>query len=117
MPADRDRGQPPGNQPSAHPGDGSADRPVGQPMTHRTRVVQASEPVLQQLSGVRAFIVAALVGVGVLAAMLADNRWSALGLLPALALLGWLSYLAWPALAPMQRVLRVAVLVGLLAWP
>ncbi|HEX5534651.1 MAG TPA: DUF6703 family protein [Actinomycetales bacterium] len=104
MPADRDRGQPP------------ADHPLDHQVDRRTRVAQASEPVLQRLTGVRTFLVAAMVGVGVLAALIVDNRWAALGILPALALLGWLSYLAWPALAPSQRVLRVGVLVALLVW-
>jgi hypothetical protein len=104
MPADRDRGQPP------------PDHPMGGPVDRRTRVAQASEPFLQRLSGVRTFLVAAVVGIGVLAALVVDNRWTAFGILPALALLGWLSYLAWPALAPSQRVLRVAVLVVLLVW-
>ncbi|HEX5561790.1 MAG TPA: DUF6703 family protein [Nocardioidaceae bacterium] len=101
MPADRDRGQPPATDPR---------------LDRRTRVAQASQPVLQRLTGVPTFVIAALVGVGVLAALLVDNRWAALGVLPALALLGWLSYLAWPHLAPSQRVLRVGVLVVLIVW-
>jgi hypothetical protein len=104
MPQQDDRRQPP------------ADLPPVRPADRRTRVTQASAPVLQRLSGVTTFLVAAVVGVGVLAALLVDNRWAALGMLPALALLGWLSYLAWPALAPSQRVLRAGVLVVLLVW-
>ena len=38
---------------------------------------------------------------------------SALCLLPVLVLVGWLSYLSWPALDGRARVLRLLVLVGL----
>lgn len=72
--------------------------------------------LLERLSRVPVWAVAVLVGACVAVALVVGSRWSALALLPVLALLGWLSRLAWPALGPAERALRVVVLAALLAW-
>jgi hypothetical protein len=63
-----------------------------------------------------AVLLAALVGLVVLVALVAGSRWSALGLLPVVAVLGWLSAQAWPRLSRGQRLLRLVVLGALTSW-
>lgn len=94
----------------------SADPRADRPVTARAGIEDASRAALERLSGLPTVLIAGLVGLGVLAALLVDNRWSALALLPALALIGWLTYLAWPSLRAGQRLLRLLVLGALAAW-
>jgi hypothetical protein len=82
----------------------------------RRRVELASQPWLERLADVPKLLVAGLVGIGVLVALLVDNRWSALAIPPVLAFLAWLTYLSWPRLDPLPRVLRLLVLVGMTLW-
>lgn len=85
-------------------------------MTTRVDIEDAALPAVQRLRGLPTVLIAGLVGLGVLAALLVDNRWSALALLPALAFMAWLTYLAWPSLGPGPRLLRLLVLGALAAW-
>ena len=58
-------------------------------------------------------VVALAVGLCLLAGLLTPPPWSALLLLPVIALMGVLTAAAWPLLLPAQRGLRVLVLVVL----
>ena len=82
----------------------------------RRRVELSSQPWLERLAVVPKLLVAGVVGIGVLVALLVDNRWSALAAIPVLAFLAWLTYLAWPRLDPLPRALRLLVLCGLTLW-
>lgn len=82
----------------------------------RERAGTASAAALVRLQRVPPALIAVAVGVCVAVTLIVGSRLAALALLPVVALLGWLSYLAWPRLRRPQRALRVAVLAGLLAW-
>jgi hypothetical protein len=86
------------------------------PPSRRERIVIASTPVLVRLGRVPGWLLAVAVGTCVAVALVVGSRWSALALTPVLALLGWLSYLAWPGLSAGARLLRLVVLGALLAW-
>jgi hypothetical protein len=77
----------------------------------RERAARARTP-----SRAVAVLLAIALGVIVLAALLAGSRWSALGLLPVIAGLGWLSAQTWPRLSRGQRLLRLVVLGALSTW-
>jgi hypothetical protein len=82
----------------------------------REHVEAASSPALERLARVRPLVVAVLVGTAVVTALAVGSRWSALALLPVVALLAWLAYLAWPRLRPAERAVRLFVLGALLTW-
>ena len=72
--------------------------------------------MLRRISSVPPVVVAALVAVCVAAALIVGTRWSALLLLPVLALLAALSRHAWPRLSRGQRAMRLVVLGALVGW-
>lgn len=65
------------------------------------------------LARVPRLVLALVVGLCMLAGLLLPGPWSALLLLPVLVIMGALTTVAWPALLPAQRGLRVLVLVVL----
>jgi hypothetical protein len=82
----------------------------------RNRVAATSSPLLQRLGRVPPVLVAVVAGACVLVALLVGSRWSALALLPVVALLGWLSHLSWPRLSSGHRLVRLVVLGALVGW-
>ena len=79
----------------------------------RTSVERRSAVLLAWLSlRPKLLLPGLVVGLLLLAGLLPPLA-SALCLLPVLVLVGWLSYLSWPALDGRARVLRLLVLVGL----
>lgn len=82
----------------------------------RRRIEAASVPVLRRLAGYPRWLLAAVVGLLIAVALVAGRWWSTLLLVPVLAVLGWLAYLAWPRLGGGERAVRLVVLVALAAW-
>ena len=101
------------------PAGGSRPRPAGQPVFSRRalgtrgRVERASAPALLWLSSKPTFLLP-VITVALLVVGLASSAPVGVPVLLLLALtVGWLSYVSWPAVVGVQRVLRV-VTVGLL---
>lgn len=82
----------------------------------RRRIEAASVPVLRRLAGYPRWLLAGVVGVLLAVALVAGRWWSTLLLVPLLAVLGWLAYLAWPRLRGGERAARLVVLGALTAW-
>ena len=81
----------------------------------RGRVERVSAPVLLWLSARPRFVLPLLVGVLLVAGLASPPAVGVPLLLLLTVLIGWLSYLAWPALQAAQRLIRVATLGLLLA--
>lgn len=82
----------------------------------RRRIEAASVPVLRRLAGYPRWLLAAVVGLLLAVALVTGRWWSTLLLVPVLAVLGWLAYLAWPRLSGGERAVRLIVLGALTAW-
>ena len=80
------------------------------PETFRQSVEQASLPLIRAISGRPRW----LVFLATLALMLAGvlvPEWGWVFFLVVAAFLGWILYLSWPRLTPVERLMRSAVLV------
>lgn len=67
-------------------------------------------------SGVRVWLVAAAVGLGLAAALVLGSRWSALLVVAVAAVMATLTWQVRARLGPAQRAMRIVVLVLLLGW-
>lgn len=114
MPKSRNRRRSSSNsRPKSRPS-GRARQPreplVAQPAPGlRGQVERASAPALLRLSSLPAFVLPVLSVVLLVAGLAAPPGLGAPVLLLLIAVIAWLSYLSWPAVHGVQRLLRVGV--------
>lgn len=106
-----DRGEPDQTRP-VHDGGTSPDAAPG-PV--RTRIEQASRPALERLATLPVWLPFLLLLILLLVGGFLGGAvgWAMVGV--AMAFILWLLYLSWPRLNPVERVMRVSVLLLFLA--
>lgn len=84
--------------------------PPGQPSALRVRIEHASYPVLQRLAALPPWLPFLLMLVLILVGGFVGGVVGTVLIGLAALVIAWLLYLAWPRLAPVERMMRVAVL-------
>lgn len=74
-----------------------------------------SAPVLRRLALFPRWFVPLVLAVSLVAGLLIGSHWAGLLLLAVAVFLGWLLALSWPALKPVGRFTRIAVVVAIAA--
>lgn len=91
-------------------------RGAAQPGRLRARVEAASRPALVRLTRLPRLLVPAIFGVLVIVALATPTPIALVATLVVVVFVGWLTYLAWPAVTPGGRAFRLVTLGLLLAY-